>query len=242
MNIYKIKKKYIEIKNKDLLPIYYSKKDSFKKSKNKKIIIVIEEIFGVNQNIKEICLRLTKHNYLAIAPELFFRFKNLDFNQNINSLRIKINDLSDLQIISDIEDLIIWVKNKFNTNKIGLTGFCWGGRISWLYSFYKKNINTAVIWYGRLSGEKNNKHPLHPIDIGEKINIPVLGLYGKKDISIPISIVEKMKDKLNNLNQKIIIYPNAGHGFYADYRPSYHKESAEHAWKKMIDWFEKYII
>ncbi len=239
--IVKTKKIFIKIKNNKLMPIYYAKK-----KKNKKIIIVIEEIFGVNKNIKKFCKRIAKHNYIAIAPELFSTIKNLNFNQNVNLLRIIINKISDKNIYSKLNYLIKWIKMKFKNPKIGITGFCWGGRITWLYTYYnpQKIIKCSVIWYGRLMGIKNKIHPIHPLDIGNKINIPTLGLYGKKDQSIPIDLVKKMYKKIkknSSSKNKIIIYKHAEHGFYAEYRKSYHKKSAENAWKKMLNWFKKYI-
>ncbi len=233
-----IKKKCIKTKDKKLLPIYYCipKKNTYKK----KIIIVIEEIFGVNEDIKNICKKISKKKYISVAPELLFRIKNLDFKQNINDLREKVNTLSDKIIINDIINLIQWLKKKYKTNKIGITGFCWGGRITWLFSYFQiSHIKTAVIWYGRLSGIKNYNHPVHPIDIGDKIKIPVLGLYGEKDKSIPLNTVNKMIKKITPINKKneIIIYKKAQHGFFANYRSTYNKKVAKKAWKKMIDWF-----
>ncbi len=238
----KIKKKYIKTKDKNLLPIYLYKPKKFLSSK--KIIIVIEEIFGVNKNIKKICKKISKYNYLSVTPELLFRIKNINFKQNINNLREQVNTLSDKNIISDLIDMINWLKKKYKTNKIGMTGFCWGGRITWLFSYFQiLHIKTAVIWYGRLMDIRNNNHPIHPLDIGSKIKIPVLGLYGEKDKSIPINTVEKMIKKitLNNKKNKIIIYKKAQHGFFADYRLTYNKKIAKKAWKKMINWFKKNI-
>ncbi len=240
----KTKKTFIETKDKKLIPVYYTKKKDFYTNTKKKIILVIEEIFGVNDNIKKICKKISKYNYLTISPELLFRSKNTDFNQDINILRKKANDISDDKILNDINTVIKWAIKKFKTEKIGITGFCWGGRITWLYSYHYKNIKSSVVWYGRLTDIKNNKHPIHPLNIGDKIFIPVLGLYGDKDSSIPIKIVHEMQEKIkqNKKNKsKIIIYNNAEHGFFADYRSSYNKEIAKKAFKKMLNWFNKYI-
>ncbi len=233
-----IKKKYIKTKDKNLLPIYYCipKKNTSKK----KIIIIIEEIFGVNKNIKNICKKISKNKYISVAPELLFRIKNIDFKQNINDLRNKVNTLSDKIIINDIINLIQWLKKKYKTDRIGITGFCWGGRITWLFTYFQTyHIKTAVIWYGRIFGIRNYNHPIHPIDIGNKIKIPVLGLYGEKDESIPLNTVNKMRKKITSINKKnkIIIYKKAQHGFFADYRSTYNKKIAKKAWKKMINWF-----
>ncbi len=240
----KIKKINIKTKDKNLLPVFYYKPKNFSYFKKKKIILVIEEIFGVNNNIKKICKKISKHKYLSVAPELLFRIKNIDFKQNINKLRDIVNTLSDKIIINDINKVIKFFKKKYKTNKIAITGFCWGGRITWLYSYFKESkIKTSVIWYGRINDIKNNQHPIHPIDIGDKIKIPVLGLYGEKDKSIPIKLVNKMSIKINKKNSesKIIIYKNAQHGFFADYRPTYNKKIAKKSWKQMINWFKKKI-
>ncbi len=231
---------YLKTNDNKFIPLYFIKPKKI--NKIKKFIIVIEEIFGVNENIKNVCKRLSLYNYFSIAPELFFRIKNLNFNQNINDLRKIIEKISDNQIISDINCIVSWIIKKFNTDKIGITGFCWGGRITWLYSYYMKNIKSGVAWYGRLINIKNNKHPIHPLDIGDKIKIPILGLYGEKDISIPKENVINMKKKIKKKKKcKIILYKEAEHGFYADYRQSYNKKIAEKAWIEMINWFNKYI-
>ncbi len=239
-----MKKKYIKTKDKKLLPIYYIEKNNLSLNEEKKIILVIEEIFGVNKNIKKICKKISKHNYITIAPELLFRSKNLNFDQDINTLRKLANNIKDIKVLNDINTLIKWVNKKFKTNKIGITGFCWGGRITWLYSYLYNNIKSSVVWYGKLNDIKNKKHPIHPLDICEKINIPVLGLYGNKDNSIHLNTIKEIKKKIKinkNNKSKIIIYKNAEHGFFADYRPSYNKKISKKAFKKMLSWFNKYI-
>ncbi len=234
----KIKKKYIKTKDKKLMPIYYSKKKILKK---KKIIIVIEEIFGVNKNIKNICNKIAKNNYIAIAPELFFRIKKINFNKKTSLLKEIINTIPDNKILSDINNVIKWSKKKYKTKKIGITGFCWGGRITWLYSyFYNTDIKTSVIWYGKLNNVKNNKHPIHPIDIVKKINIPILGLYAEKNKNISISVIKNMIKKINK-NSKIIIYKNTKNRFIFNYKNSYNKNISKKSWKEMLNWFKKNI-
>ncbi len=238
----KIIKKYIKTKDKSLLPIYYYIPKKF--TLKKKIIIVIEEIFGVNKNIKKICKKISKKKYLSIAPELLFRIKNINFKQNINNLIKQINTLPDKIIISDIIDLIIWLKKKYKTKRIGITGLCWGGRITWLFSYIQTNhIKTAVIWYGKIFGIKNYKHPIHPIDIGDKIKIPVLGLYGNKDRNIPLNTINEMNKKiiLKNKKNKIILYKNIKNNFLTNCKSKYNKKISKKAWKEMINWFNKNI-
>ncbi len=240
----KIKKINIKTKENNLLPIFYYKPKNFSSFKKRKIILVIEEIFGVNKNIKKICKKISKHKYLSVTPELLFRIKNIDFKKNINKLRDTVNTIPDSIIINDINKVVNFFKKKYKTDRIGITGFCWGGRITWLYSYFKTyKIKTSVIWYGKINDVKNNKHPIHPIDIGSKIKIPVLGLYGEKDKSIPVKLVNKMSIKINKKNSesKIIIYKNVQHGFFTDHRSTYNKKIAQKAWKKMINWFKKKI-
>ncbi len=236
MNNLEIKKKIFKTKDNYLLPIFYVKKKNIKK---KKIIIVIEEIFGVNKNIKNIYINIAKKNYIVIAPELLSRIKNINFNQNIKKLRKTINSIPDKYFLYDLNQIIISFKKKYKTNKIGITGFSWGGRITWLLSyFYNQNIKTSVIWYGKLKNKKNNNQLINPIDIINKIKIPTLGLYEDKDKIIPINIVKKTIKKIKKKKKKIkiIIYKNSNHRFFEN-----NKKISKKALKKMFDWFNKYI-
>ncbi len=238
-----IHQEFIKTNNKDYIPIYYTLPITYKKQKNTKIIIIIEEIFGVNNHIKNLCKRLSKKNYISIAPELFFRLKKIDFTQNIDILRKIISNISDNNILLDIKNVIEWSRQKYNTNKIGITGFCWGGRITWLYTSYYNNFKTAVIWYGKLINNISKQQPIHPLHVVHKIKKPVLGLYGDKDNSIPLDTINQMINLINyyTTNSKILIFKNAQHGFNADYRITYNQKIAKIAWKKMLEWFHKYI-
>ncbi len=240
MNNLKIKKKFLKTKDKHLLPIFYIKK---KNIKEKKIIIVIEEIFGVNEDIKKICINIAKKNYIVIAPELLSRIKDINFNQNINRLRETINSIPDRYFLYDLNQIIIYLKKKYKTNKIGIIGLSWGGRITWLLSyFYNKNIKTSVILYGRLKNKKNNNQSIQPTDIINKIKIPILGLYGDKDKIIPINIIKKTIKKIKKKkNIKIIIYKNSNHGFIRKKKEIYNKEISKKAYKEIFNWFNKYI-
>ncbi len=237
MNII-IKNDIVKTKDKKYLPIiYYIKK---KNNINNKVILVISEIFGLNNHIRYICKKLNKHNYISISPQLFFRIKNIDFNKNIDILRSKINKLSDKQIISDLNYLIDWSKKKFKTNNISMIGLSWGGRITWLYSYYnKKKIKKSIVLYGRINNIKNKKHPIHPIDFVNKIKIPVLGIYAKNDEIIPKKDIYNFKNIINNKNIKLIIYKNCKHSYLDKKRESYDKNTSKKTWKNILNWLNK---
>ena len=184
------------------------------------VVIVVQEIFGVHEHIRDICRRLALEGYLAIAPELYFREGDP-------------NDFADIPTLlgGDVHRLMI-------------TGFCWGGRITWLYAAHNPQLKAAVAWYGKLTGDKSLNSPKQPVDIATDLNAPVLGLYGGQDNSIPQESVETMRQALRAANAKaeIIVYPDAEHAFNADYRPSYHAESAKDGWQRMLEWFTQYGV
>ncbi len=241
MDNLKIKKKYIKNKNKSLIPIYYISNSN----NNNKIIIIIKNFYKINNSIKNICKNIYKYNYIIIIPKLLYKIKNNNIsNNNKKKIKNKKNFISDRILLSDINNIINWSKKKFNTNKVGITGFSWGGRLTWLYSyFYDYNIKTSVIWYGKLIDKINNKHPIHPIDIGCKIKIPILGLYSNENKIISINLINKMKKKIKkkNKNNKIIIFKNQYYNFFNKNKKNYNKKISQKAFKKMINWFNKYI-
>jgi carboxymethylenebutenolidase len=209
------------------------------------VVLVVEEIFGVHEHIKDICRRLAKAGYLAIAPELFARQGDVSKIEKIPDIIDKVvSKVPDAQVMSDLDSTAAWAKkNKGDTSKLGITGFCWGGRIVWLYSAHSKDLKAGVAWYGRLlqPEKKSELQPKYPIDMVAQLNAPVLGLYGGKDQGIPVADVEKMQKALKDAKKpcEIMVYPEAQHGFNADYRPSYNKEAAEDGWKRLMDWFKK---
>ena len=213
------------------------------KGKSFPVALVVQEIFGVHEHIKDICCRFAKLGYLAIAPELYARqgdVSQLQMNEIISKV---VSKVPDAQVMSDLDAAVGWAaKNNGNTNKLGITGFCWGGRIVWLYAAHNPKLKAGVAWYGRLVGQGNELQPKHPIDVAAQIKAPVLGLYAEKDGGIPLDSVEKMRAALKAANSKsdIIVYPGAQHGFHADYRPSYNKEAAQDGWQKLQDWFKKH--
>lgn len=211
------------------------------------VIVVVQEIFGVHEHIKDICRRLGKLGYLAVAPELYARQGDVSKLEKIDEIISKVvSKVPDAQVMSDLDATVAWAKasGKGDTSKLGVTGFCWGGRIVWLYTAHNKDLKAGVAWYGRIVGKADELHPKHPIDIVESLKAPVLGLYGGADTGIPNDTVEKMQKALKDAKKEgeIILYPETPHGFYADYRPTYRKDKAEDAWAKMLDFFKKHGV
>jgi carboxymethylenebutenolidase len=211
------------------------------------VILVVQEIFGVHEHIKDICRRLAKLGYLAIAPELYARQGDVSKLTNIQELFTKVvSKVPDKQVMSDLDATVAWAKatGKGDVAKLAITGYCWGGRIVWLYSAHNPDLKAGVAWYGRLVGEADELHPKHPIDVVAAIKAPILGLYGEADTGIPVASVEKMRAALKEAGKtaEIVLYPDTPHAFFADYRPSYRKEKAEEGWKLMLDWFKKYGV
>jgi carboxymethylenebutenolidase len=211
------------------------------------VVLVVQEIFGVHEHIKDICRRFAKLGYYAIAPELYARqgdvSKLTDFQEIISKV---VSKVPDSQVMSDLDATVAYVKKtgKADTARMGVTGFCWGGRITWLYAAHNKDLKAGVAWYGRIDTARDELHPKHPIDIVDSINVPVLGLYGAADTGIPVANVESMRAALKKASKpsQIDLYPDTPHGFYADYRPSYRKEQADDGWKKLLEWFKKHGV
>ena len=216
------------------------------KGKNFPVILVVQEIFGVHEHIKDVARRFAKNGYMAIAPELYHRQGDVSKLKDNKEIFAKVvSKVPDAQVMSDLDSTVGWAgKNGGNVDKLGITGFCWGGRITWLYTAHNPNVDAGVAWYGRLVGDKNEMNPAHPIDLVEKINAPVLGLYGGADAGIPNDTVEQMNAALKKAGKRssIHLYPDMPHAFHADYRPSYRKEVAEDAWKRALEWFKKHGV
>ncbi|MES0334149.1 dienelactone hydrolase family protein [Citrobacter sedlakii] len=208
------------------------------------VVIVVQEIFGVHEHIRDICRRLALEGYLAIAPELYFREGDPNDYSDIPTLFSNlVSKVPDAQVLADLDHVASWAaRNGGDPHRLMVTGFCWGGRISWLYAAHNPQLKAAVAWYGKLMGEKTLNSPKHPVDIARDLNAPVLGLYGGQDTGIPLDTVETMRQALRAANAKaeIVVYPDAGHAFNADYRPSYHAESAKDGWQRMLAWFSQY--
>lgn len=212
---------------------------------NLPIVLVVQEIFGVHEHIKDICRRFAKVGYLAVAPDLYVRQGRVDNLPNIQDILKVVGQVPDAQVLDDLDSAYKWASaNGGNGSKLGVTGFCWGGRIVWLYTAHQKAVKAGVAWYGTLAARPNadpKLQPKTPIDVAADLNAPVLGLYGEADQGIPLDTVEKMRAALKAANKpsEIVVYPKGNHGFHADYRPSYQKENAEDGWKRALDWFKK---
>ena len=211
--------------------------------KNFPVILVIQEIFGVHAYIQDVCRRLAKLGYLAIAPEMFYRQGDVSRLTDIAQIRAIVSKVPDDQVLSDLDATVAWAAKsaKGNIEKLGITGFCWGGRITWLYAAHNYNVKAGVAWYGRLVGDSTALTPKHPIDIAKNLQVPVLGLYGGKDTGISLDTVEQMREQMKgcSANSEIIVYPEAPHAFHADYRPSYRQQDADDGWKRLQAWFKK---
>jgi carboxymethylenebutenolidase len=209
------------------------------------VVLVVSEIFGVHEHIADVARRLAKQGYLAIAPELFVRQGDAKAATDIPTLiKDVISKVPDAQVMGDLDATVAWAAaHGGDTSKLAVTGFCWGGRITWLYAAHNPKVRAGGAWYGRLVGEPSALTPKHPIDLVGAFNGPVLGLYGEKDGGIPLDTVDKMKVAMAKGNpaarkSEIVVFPGAQHGFHADYRPSFNKEAAEDAWKRMLAWFK----
>ena len=225
------------------VPFYFAAPKGEKGKENYPIVLVIQEIFGVHEHIADVCRRFAKAGYLAIAPELFARQGDPSQYGEIAKLMAEIvSKVPDAQVMADLDAVLQWAgKNGGDLKKTAITGFCWGGRITWLYSAHNPHIKAGVAWYGRLVGATSPLTPKHPVDIAKDLKVPVLGLYGGQDTGIPLATVEQMKTALGTESRsQFVIYPDAPHAFHADYRPSYRKEAAEDGFKQALAWFKKH--
>ena len=207
------------------------------------VVLVISEIFGVHEHIKDVARRFAKQGYMAIAPDLFVR--QGDATKAPSTAELMKNIVSktpDAQVMSDLDRVVAWAKQRGgDTEKLGITGFCWGGRITWLYAAHNLKVKAGVAWYGRLVGEATATSPKHPIDFAQNLKVPVLGLYGAKDTGIPVESVQRMQAALDKGNSRstIHVYPESGHAFHADYRPSFNAADAKDGWSRALAWFRK---
>ncbi len=209
------------------------------------LVIVVQEIFGVHEHIKDMCRRFAKLGYMAVSGELYARQGDVSKLTDYKDILAIVGKVPDAQVMSDIDAEVAWArKNGAHASKLGITGFCWGGRITWMYSAHNPSVGAAVAWYGPLVGAPSELKPSNPIDIAPMLKVPVLGLYGGADPGITADAVEKMRAALKAAGSAsdIIVYPDTPHGFNADYRPSYRKEQAEDGWKRLQAWFKKYGV
>jgi carboxymethylenebutenolidase len=206
------------------------------------VVLVVQEIFGVHEHIKDVCRRFGKAGFMAVAPELYQRQGDVSKLANFDQIRPIVAAVPDSQVMADLGAAAAWAKStgKGNTDKLSVTGFCWGGRIVWLYAAHNPSLKAGVAWYGRVVGDATANQPKNPIDLVADIKAPVLGLYGGADQGIPNDTVERSKEAMTKAGKKfhIELYPDTPHGFHADYRPSYRKAQADDGWKRLLDWFK----
>jgi carboxymethylenebutenolidase len=210
------------------------------------VVLVVSEIFGVHEHIADVARRFAKLGYMAIAPELFVRQGDAQSYGEIAKLLSEVvNKVPDAQVMGDLDACVAWAKaNGGDTTRLGVTGFCWGGRIAWLYSAHNPAVKAGVAWYGQLMGQPSELKPTNPVDVVGQLKAPVLGLYGEQDTGIPLTAIDAMKTALAASPSpaaklsKFVVYPGAGHAFHADYRPSYQREAATDGWARCQAWFK----
>ena len=213
------------------------------------VIVVIHEIFGVHEHIADVCRRFAKLGYLAIAPDLYVREGDASRYPTIQQLNAAIvSKVPDQQVLQDLDATVAWTaQHGGDTTRLGVNGFCWGGRITWLYAEHNPNVRAAVAWYGRVAGDHTALTPANPLDLAGRLQVPVLGLYGRQDPSIPQATLEQMKQAIAQgppraRGSQFVVYDDAGHAFFADYRPSYRKADAEDGWRRALAWFREHGV
>jgi carboxymethylenebutenolidase len=211
------------------------------------VVLVVQEIFGVHEHIKDVCRRFARLGYCAIAPELYARQGDVSQMSDWKQIFAEVvSKVPDAQVMSDLDATAAWAarSSRGDGRRLAVTGFCWGGRITWLYAAHNANLKAGVAWYGRLRGEATELQPKYPLDIAAEIDAPVLGLYGGKDQGIPLDDVEAMRTALKAAGKpsEITVFPEAGHAFLADYRPSFRAEDAAAGWAACLAWFRQHGV
>ena len=204
------------------------------------VVLVVQEIFGVHEYIRDVCRRLALQGYLAVAPDLYVRQGDVGSLANVQDIISKVVALvPDAQVMDDLDATLAWTDTQGGQGRAGITGFCWGGRITWLYAAHQPRVAAGVAWYGRLQGAVTALTPTHPLALAASLKAPVLGLYGGKDDGIPLADVEAMRRAVKAAGgaSQLEVYPDAPHGFHADYRPSYRAADAAQGWSHALAWF-----
>lgn len=232
------------------VPFFYAAPEG---KKNLPVILVVHEIFGVHEYIADTCRRLAKAGYLAIAPELYARQGDpSSYGEMAKLMAEVVSKVPDAQVMGDLDGAVKWAgENGGDLKKVGITGFCWGGRITWLYAERSQHVKAGVAWYGRLVGTASELTPKHPLDMAADLKAPVLGLYGGQDGGIPLTTINQMKEALAQAGAKgnvaakaseFVVYKDAPHAFHADYRPSYRKEAAADGFVRALAWFKAHGV
>ncbi len=213
--------------------------------KNLPIVLLAHEIWSVHEYFKDLCRRLAKLGYLAVAPDLFGRQGDVTRLERDDIFPKVVSRVPDAQVMADLDATASWAAaNGGDLARLGITGFCWGGRIVWLYAAHRDGLKAGVAWYGKVEGATDELHPRLPIDVVRDLKAPVLGLYGGADAGIPNDGVDRMSAALQAAGKPSLIhtYPDMPHAFHADYRPSYRREAAEDGWQRMLDWFKRHGV
>lgn len=210
-------------------------------------VLVVQEIFGVHEHIKDLCRRLAKRGYYAVAPSLYARYGD---PANFTDVSALVKDLvakvPDREVLSDLDSTVAFAGGDGgNTERLAITGFCWGGRVVWMYSAHSPKLKAGAAWYGQLRGQINELRSGFGLDFAPQLHAPVIGLYGGLDLGIPVSDVEAMRvalAKAGKTESELHVYMDAQHGFNADYRPSYNEKDAKDAWAKMLAFFKAHGV
>jgi carboxymethylenebutenolidase len=209
--------------------------------KNRPLVLVVQEIFGVHEHIKDVCRRLAKLGFCAIAPSLYDRQGDVTQLKSFDEIRPIVAKVPDAQVMGDLDATVAWAAKAgiADDSKVAITGFCWGGRIVWLYAAHNPKLKAGIAWYGRVVGDKTELQPVHPIDVAAKIKAPVLGLYGGADQGIPVASLDQLKAALGADTKSVFqVYADAPHAFHADYRPSYREAAAKDGWIRLTEWLK----
>lgn len=208
------------------------------------VVLVVHEIFGVHEYIRDVCRRLAHLGYLALAPDLFRRQGDVSALTDVGQIIEQVvSRVPDAQVMADLDAALAWARdNGGDPQRAAVIGFCWGGRVVWLYAAHRPDLTAGVAWYGRLEGPVREPTPKHPLDLATGPLAPVLGLYGGEDAGIPLESVFRMRKELAaaHQNSEILIFPTAPHGFHADYRQSFRPMDAGEGWRRMLEWFRRW--
>lgn len=205
------------------------------------VVLVIQEIFGVHEHIRDVCRRLAKLGYYAISGELYARQGDVSKLKDINEIiATVVSKVPDDQWLADCDSLVEFARasGKADASRLGVTGFCWGGRATYLYAAHNKAVKAAVAWYGLLAAPMWDKKATAVLEVAPKLKAPVLGLFAANDKFIPLSDVDALKAKLKGTGNEVVVYPGVDHGFHADYRPSYNRDAAADGWNRLKAWFK----
>ncbi|MEO7495338.1 MAG: dienelactone hydrolase family protein [Massilia sp.] len=223
------------------VPLYWARPAG---QSNPPVLLVISEIFGVHRYIADVARRYAHQGYLAVAPSLFVRQGDPGKIANITRILNEIVAITpDAQVMADLDACVAWAgRQGGDTARLGITGWCWGGRIAWLYAAHNPSVKAGVAWYGKLVGQTTPIKPRNPVHIADTLTVPVLGLYGARDDGIPMATISSMEAGLARgaSGSSFVIYPHAGHAFHADYRPSYVPQAAADGFARSLEWLKSH--